>query len=226
MINGMFYIGKHETDNINDGYIGSGIKLKRAISEFGKINFSRRIIYELKTREEMNLKEAEIVNEKFLKRNDVYNINIGGNGWNSFINTKEVNDKRRETMSKKGDYYKRCSLIGNQKLAKLRKDKEYCSKLRDRIRESMRRRLELNPDSCKTFAGRTHTDETKRKMSLRKKGKPFPTNASIGMMWIKNDTLKANDRIQRTQDIPEGWTIGRCMSYSMYSNICRTKSKS
>lgn len=38
-INGHYYKGKHSTDNIDDGYLGSGCILQRAIKKYGKHNF-------------------------------------------------------------------------------------------------------------------------------------------------------------------------------------------
>ena len=39
LINKNFYIGKHSTDNLNDGYLGSGKCLLAAIKKYGKENF-------------------------------------------------------------------------------------------------------------------------------------------------------------------------------------------
>ena len=36
LINNKFYIGVHETDNINDGYMGSGRAIRAAIEKYGK----------------------------------------------------------------------------------------------------------------------------------------------------------------------------------------------
>ena len=48
IITNMTYIGRHSTDNLNDGYLGSGTILKRAIKKYGKHNFEI-IILNLKT---------------------------------------------------------------------------------------------------------------------------------------------------------------------------------
>ena len=86
LLNGKIYIGQHQTYDIDDGYLGSGILIRRAIEKYGKENFKREILFECSTREEMNAKEAELVNEEFLKRNDVYNLKQGGEGGWDFIN--------------------------------------------------------------------------------------------------------------------------------------------
>lgn len=86
LVNGKIYIGKHETNDINDGYLGSGNLIRRAIEKYGRENFKREVLFECSSKEEMDVKEAELVNEDFLKRKDVYNIKLGGQGGWDFIN--------------------------------------------------------------------------------------------------------------------------------------------
>ena len=43
LINNKYY-GKHSTHNINDGYLGSGVLLYKAIKKYSKENFSRDIL--------------------------------------------------------------------------------------------------------------------------------------------------------------------------------------
>ena len=86
-LNGMIYIGKHSTKNLDDGYMGSGLRIRRAIKKYGVSNFEKTILFECSSEEEMNAKEAELVNEEFISRDDVYNIVLGGNGSFSYINS-------------------------------------------------------------------------------------------------------------------------------------------
>lgn len=76
----MFYIGKHQTKELNDYYFGSGKYLKRAISQYGRANFDREILYVFDSEQEMNDKEKEIVNEELVNNKLSYNIGIGGEG--------------------------------------------------------------------------------------------------------------------------------------------------
>jgi len=44
LINNKKYIGKHFGE-LEDGYLGSGLLLQRAIEKYGKENFSKQILY-------------------------------------------------------------------------------------------------------------------------------------------------------------------------------------
>lgn len=94
-INGInrIYIGVHETKdpNIFDGYIGCGVKVQQpstykhpkttfqyAVKKYGVDAFKREILYVYNTKEKAYQKEAEIVNEEFIKQDHVYNMVLGG----------------------------------------------------------------------------------------------------------------------------------------------------
>ena len=104
LLNNMIYIGSHQTEDLNDGYLGSGKHLKRAMQKYGRENFKFEILYSFSTKEEMFSKEREIVNESFVKDPLTYNLKIGGSGGNPGIvgafkgrrHTEETKDKIRK----------------------------------------------------------------------------------------------------------------------------------
>lgn len=78
-INGMIYIGYHQTKNLEDNYMGSGKYIKRAIEAYGKENFEKVILKVFDNKEDAENYEAYIVNKKFTEREDTYNFALGGN---------------------------------------------------------------------------------------------------------------------------------------------------
>lgn len=100
-VNGKIYIGVHRTADLNDGYMGSGKLLKRAIAKYGKSVFHKEIMFVFDTEESMLLKERELVNEDFLKRSDVYNLKLGGEGSWSYVNA-TIQKPKLITRAKKG----------------------------------------------------------------------------------------------------------------------------
>lgn len=75
------YIGVHSTNNLNDGYKGSGTLLKRKIEKHGWDNFTKEILSHYETRKEVLAAEAAHVNHAFLKLEHVMNLVAGGGGW-------------------------------------------------------------------------------------------------------------------------------------------------
>lgn len=85
LLDGKFYIGAHSTEILEDGYLGSGKYLKRAVLKYGRENFAREILFVYSDKEQMYSKEREIVTEDFILTNNVYNLKLGGSGGNPGI---------------------------------------------------------------------------------------------------------------------------------------------
>jgi len=58
--------------------MGSGVFITKAIKEKGSENFKKDILFVFDNFDEMNNKEIELVNLEFINRDDVYNLQIGG----------------------------------------------------------------------------------------------------------------------------------------------------
>src|ERR1035437_9128301 len=59
LVNGKYYIGMHSTDNLEDGYMGSGTRVCRSIKKYGRENFKIEIIEFLSDRENLKIRERE-----------------------------------------------------------------------------------------------------------------------------------------------------------------------
>lgn len=109
LINGKYYIGKHQTKNLNDGYMGSGKLLKYAIAKYGIENFRKEILHIFETEAEMNAKEQELV----VVCKESYNLNEGGKGGFSYINQSNIikfkgkthSDESKKKMGHPGNKY-------------------------------------------------------------------------------------------------------------------------
>ena len=78
--NGKIYIGVHQTENLNDGYYGSGIVLNYAIRKHGLDSFDKNILHIFDNPDDMFSKEVELVDDEFISRQDTYNIHVGAHG--------------------------------------------------------------------------------------------------------------------------------------------------
>ncbi len=93
LVNGKIYIGVHQTIDpyVFDGYIGDGIAtyftyyirhpkwaFHYAVAKYGIENFVREVLFVFDTEEEAYKKEEELVDLEFIKREDTYNVALGG----------------------------------------------------------------------------------------------------------------------------------------------------
>lgn len=93
LVNNKIYIGVRETENpeIFDGYIGCGVMVNSpstykksktafqyAVNKYGPKSFRRTTLAICDTADDAYYIESIIVNERFIRRKDVYNMTIGG----------------------------------------------------------------------------------------------------------------------------------------------------
>lgn len=86
-VNGKFYYGMHSTDDLADGYIGSGTRLWHSIKKHGRENFSIEILEFLPDRESLKKREAELITEELLQDPLCMNLTFGGGGGWELINS-------------------------------------------------------------------------------------------------------------------------------------------
>jgi hypothetical protein len=192
--NGKFYVGMHSSDNLNDGYLGSGIRLRRSIRKNGKENFKIEILEFFPNRISLSLREKELVNKNLLKDPMCMNLKPGGSG--GF-----VNDNHKYKFSEAG---KKNLIKGSPEVQKLLMNDEWNKWFSNRIKLGLQK---SNFDHA-TFRNRLHTEETKRKMREVQKGKGVgKSNSQFGTKWITNGD--ENRKIKKEDIIPDGWKPGR-----------------
>jgi len=85
LITNKYYIGIHSTNNLNDGYKGSGRNLWYSLKKYGKENHKLEILEYYDDRKSLTKRERDLVNEKTIKDEMCMNICLGGGGGNSEI---------------------------------------------------------------------------------------------------------------------------------------------
>lgn len=78
LLNNHFYYGVHNTNDIEDGYMGSGKRLQYAYKIYGIENFKKEILKYFNSAEEAFKYESEIVTEGLVKNEECYNLINGG----------------------------------------------------------------------------------------------------------------------------------------------------
>jgi hypothetical protein len=196
---GKFYIGMHSTDNLDDGYFGSGTLLSKSIKKHGKEKHSKVILEYLPTREALKLRERELVNEDLLGDKLCMNLRLGGEGG---AHGKEAEMWKRPGFKEKVQSGMRRYASTQEGHAQLSE----CSKQKYQNNPNFRnRRAPVN-----SFAGKKHTDETKALMSASLKiAQAGERNSQFGTCWVFKDTAKKIQRQELDEYLSNGFRRGR-----------------
>jgi hypothetical protein len=183
-----YYIGMHSTNDLNDGYVGSGKRLWYSIKKYGLENFKCEILEFSPDRSSLKKREKDIVNEDTLNDHMCMNLKLGGEGGFS-------NEEHKKKFHSSGG---RTVRLFFHKLHndKMKNDIEYRNKVIDKLKGN------------KSFSGKKHKEESKKKIgesnSIKQMGEK---NSQFGTCWITNG--KENKKIKKETTIPIGWFLGR-----------------
>jgi hypothetical protein len=77
---GEFYCGMHKTEQVDDGYLGSGLRLIRKLKKHGRNGFTREILSFHSSFDELKQAERELITKEMLQNPLCLNLVIGGLG--------------------------------------------------------------------------------------------------------------------------------------------------
>ena len=153
LINGRFYVGMHKTHKPDDFYLGSGKALKHAIKKYGRENFKKEILHVFKTFEEACEMEKQIVNKGFIENPMTYNMQTGGEAPYASPSEETKEKIRQSNLGKKR----------SDKTRQRNREANLGKKLSKETIEKMRKN--------KNFLGKSHSEDSRKKISDSKKGK-------------------------------------------------------
>ncbi len=193
-----YYIGMHSTDNMNDGYFGSGKRLWYSIRKYGKENHIKEILEFFETREALKECEAKLVDENTLKDELCMNLTVGGQNGCGDYNVEKL---------------KQFVIAGvKARIDKFNNDSNYRADVIKTASENLKKAWsEGKLKNSKRFTGLTHNEESKQLMSVKKQGTGIgETNSQYGTCWITKDKIHKKIKKEDLEKwVGEGWIKGR-----------------
>ena len=198
LVTNRYYIGMHSTNNIDDGYMGSGRRLRASIRKHGVENHKKEILEFFETRELLIEAEKKAITRDMVTDKNCMNLMSGGTG--GFI-SEEQQRHRSECAGKK---------FSEMRKNDLELDRKYKEKLRLTTNEGYSNGTREKKWG-KDWTGCKHSEETKILMQELFKDKGIGnTNSQYGTCWITKEGINKKikkEEINKYQQ--EGWVKGR-----------------
>ena len=190
LLNGKYYYGMHSTNNLDDGYLGSGTYLRRSLNKYGNENHKKEIVEFCETRELLKQRESEIITLNEIAIKKCMNLRIGGSGGFGISECKKGADSTHKLYKDKLSEWG--TKGGKTTFKKYGINKNFILKRHD-------------------FTGKKHSDKSKKKMSESSKGMgKGDLNSQYNTMWItKNGINKKIKKEELNLYISNNWKKGR-----------------
>lgn len=208
-VTGRYYIGMHSTNELEDGYLGSGKRLWFSINYHGKENHIKEILEFCDSRKELAKREREIVNQQLINEELCMNLVVGGEGGRGFtseeqrLNAKKSNEKQRILRETNLEW-----------VEKYRKNKS--SSQKKAYDEGRRERVYFYD-----WSGKNHSEKSKVKMKESKIGHGVGSkNSQFGTCWINDKNVNKKIKKEEIENfIKKGWEIGKIVKFNIDKNL-------
>lgn len=183
-----FYIGMHSTDNMEDGYFGSGQRISRSIKKHGKERHVKEVLEFLPSREALKLREKELITEDMRANKLCMNIAPGGDGG---FRSEQHEKNFRASQSRGGK-------IAGAKNGKIAGKKTGAANLR-KI---------MSAWTQHNWQGLKHSTETREKM--RRSKNVGSANSQFGTCWVTKDSKPIKIKKEQLDEyLATGYSQGR-----------------
>lgn len=204
-ITGKFYVGMHSTNNMDDGYLGSGKVLGYSRTKYGDENHIKEVLEYLPSREALRLREKEIVNEELLAHPLNINLKYGGEGgWDHLNNDSQVQRSK--------------GLRGNARMKILREtSKDWVAKVSEKISIAQKEQYRLGErtlsgwSTAATLASTSPEAIQRRKQTMALNNHMQGSkNSMFGKRWVNKDNeIKLVNISSLSSYLEVGWVAGK-----------------
>lgn len=205
---GMYYIGMHSTDNLEDGYFGSGKRLWHSINYHGKDKHTKEILEFLPDRQSLVKREKELVCKELLEDVLCLNLKVGGEGgWNKQSSA----NGGKKTAGKTGIYH---AIYLKEKEGYA---EEFSRKVKSGLQKSEKWKEYWKSDSGlaqkKKLSECSNSEAAKIKRKLTNDQRNFQkaeNNSQFGTCWVSNgEEVKKIKKDSLESYIAKGYQRGR-----------------
>ena len=149
LVTNRYYVGMHSTNNLNDGYLGSGRRLRYSIRKYGTESHKKEILEFFENRELLIEGEINFITDEMVNDPNCMNLRKGGTGGFT-IEQQRLNAKKS---------HEKQLLLMNDISWMTKKSKKISSGLIRAYQEGKRDKIVKY-----NWNGKQHSDETKRKI--------------------------------------------------------------
>lgn len=207
VITNKYYIGMHSTDDLNDGYLGSGKRLILSVRKYGVESHVREILEFCDSREALCERERSIISEEVLLDKLCLNLKLGGKGGYLPVEACRKGGQQAHTSANTS---RNCTHLRDENV----RQKARLS-LVETLIDKKANGLPIWTDNIdkEARAAKLATEEVKEKRKATMAAichQQGASNSQFGTCWIHKESLvKKVKRTAVQKWLDEGWLLGR-----------------
>lgn len=200
-----YYRGKHSTNNLEDGYLGSGSQVKLLRKQYGEDCFTKVIVRFCNSLQEVLTEEEQYVGDLWKSDPFCLNLTPGGAFQGKFDMTGVPKSEHTRELSRQGRLGKRHTEETKERISKTKKGTKLSEETRLRMQKARLgkpRPVSVAEKVSKALSGRPKSKEHVEKIRACK----------VGRIWIHKDS-KSKQIFPAEFSVWEnlGWSKGRVL---------------